>query len=85
MKENVSARKKDSVQKNEKVLAEIGDIQSYVKSVLEKSGSKEFVYRGHASEDWELKPSIGRIDGYSLKIVTMFAGENTKQPIGDSP
>jgi len=68
MKENVSAKKKDSVQKNEKVLAEIGDIQSYVKSVLEKSGSKEFVYRGHASEDWELKPSIGRIDGYSLKI-----------------
>ena len=68
MKENISARKKDSVQKNEKVLAEIGDIQSYVKSVLEKSGSKEFVYRGHASEDWELKPSIGRIDGYSLKI-----------------
>ena len=85
MKENVSAKKKDSVQKNEKVLAEIGAIQSYVKSVLEKSGSKEFVYRGHASEDWELKPAIGRIDGYSLKIVTMFAGENTKQPIGDSP
>lgn len=65
MKENVSARKKGSVQKKEKALAEIGDIQSYVKFVLEKSGSKEFVYRGHASEDWELKPSIGRIDGYS--------------------
>lgn len=68
MKENISARKKGSVRKKEKVLAEICDIQSYVKSVLEKSGLKEFVYRGHASEDWELKPSIGRIDGYSLKI-----------------
>ena len=57
--------KKKTTVKKEKLLAEIGDIQSYMKMVLENARLGEFIYRGHASKDWELKPSVGRIDGYS--------------------
>ena len=60
--------RKDSARKDEKVLAEISDIQSYVKLVLENAKNGTFVYRGHASKEWPLKPSIGRNENYNVKL-----------------
>lgn len=40
--------------KEERVLAEISDIQSYVKMVLENARKGKYVYRGHASKRWPL-------------------------------
>lgn len=54
--------------KKAKVLAEIGDIQSYVRLVLDNAKDGTFVYRGHASKDWPLKSSIGRNDNYSIEL-----------------
>ena len=53
---------------NERVLAEIRDIQSYVKLVLENAKNGTFVYRGHASKEWPLKPSIGRNGNYNVEL-----------------
>lgn len=50
------------------VLAEIKDIQSYVKLVLENAKIGQCVYRGHASKDWQLKSSIGRNESYNIKM-----------------
>lgn len=55
-------------EKAERVLAEIGDVQSYVKLVLENSRNGKFVYRGHASKEWALKSSIGRYDNYNKDL-----------------
>ena len=52
-------------EKKETVLAEINDIQSYIKMVLENARTGKFIYRGHASKTWALKSSIGRNDNYS--------------------
>ena len=52
--------------KRERIMAEIGDIQSYVNLVLENARNGTFVYRGHASKEWSLKPSIGRNDKYDV-------------------
>ena len=52
----------------EKVLAEIDDIQSYVELVLENARKGKFVYRGHASKGWPLKSSIGRNENYSKNL-----------------
>lgn len=52
----------------ERVLAEIKDIQSYVKLVLENAKIGQCVYRGHASKDWPLKSSIGRNESYNIKV-----------------
>lgn len=56
-------------QKEAKVLAEICDIQSYIRLVLENAAKGgTFVYRGHASKEWPLKPSIGRNENYNVKL-----------------
>lgn len=54
--------------KKAKVLAEIGDIQSYVKLVLENARKGKYVYRGHASYKWPLKSSIGRNKNYTKDL-----------------
>lgn len=56
------------MEKEAKVLAEIKDIQSFVKYVLENAKKGQCVYRGHASKDWPLKPSIGRIKNYNRTL-----------------
>ena len=83
--------KKKTTEKKETVLAEIGDIQSYVKLVLENVRSGDYIYRGHASKDWELKPSVGRIDGYSpnmekemfLRFKRNYYSYTTERPESD--
>lgn len=53
----------------ERVLAEICDIQSYIKLVLENAAKGgTYVYRGHASKEWPLKSSIGRAEGYCPEL-----------------
>ena len=52
----------------ENVLAEIDDIQSYVKLVLENARNGQFIYRGHASKKWPLKSAIGRYKTYSKDL-----------------
>ena len=54
--------------KKTKVLAEIGDIQSYVKLVLENARKGKYIYRGHASYKWPLKSSIGRNKNYTKDL-----------------
>lgn len=46
----------------------IDNVQSFVKHVLEKSNEREFFYRGHASVDFKLQPSVGRNANYSIEL-----------------
>lgn len=46
----------------------ISDIHSFVKHVLERSSEREFFYRGHASVDFALMPSIGRNVNYTEEL-----------------
>lgn len=52
----------------ERELAEIQDIQSYVKLVLENAKTGQCIYRGHASRDWSLRSSIGRNESYNIEL-----------------
>ena len=61
-------KEKELGTQKERVLAEIKDIQSYVKLVLENARNGSFVYRGHASKKWPLKSSIGRNDNYTKDL-----------------
>lgn len=61
-------KEKELGTQKERVLAEIKDIQSYVKLVLENTKKEQCVYRGHASKDWPLKSSIGRNEKYSKEL-----------------
>ena len=61
-------KKREPSSQNERVLAKIKDIQSYVKLVLENAKKGQCVYRGHASKEWQLKSSIGRNEKYSIEL-----------------
>ena len=79
-------------EKESKVLAEISDIQSYIRLVLENAAKGgTLIYRGHASKEWLLKSSIGRAEGYNpelekaifLQFKQNYYSYTTERPVSD--
>ena len=49
-------------------LVEIHSVDEFLKYVLTASSKGKYIYRGHASLSWQLKPSVGRRDDYSIEL-----------------